>query len=69
MASTATPPPRTRRWRRAEYKRLVALDVFPPGEHLELSMFIGCSIVGAWIPPEPLSIPTRGRGETESGKA
>jgi len=36
MASTVTPPPRTRRWRRADYERLVALGVFQPGERLEL---------------------------------
>ena len=35
MASTVTPLPRTRRWRRAEYERLVALGVFQPGERQE----------------------------------
>ena len=36
MTSTVTPPPRTRRWTRAEYERLAALGVFQPGERLEL---------------------------------
>ena len=36
MASTVTPPPRTRRWTRLEYERLVELGVFQPGERLEL---------------------------------
>lgn len=36
MASTVAPPPRTRRWTRVEYERLVALGVFQPGERLEL---------------------------------
>ena len=30
MTSTVTPPPRTRRWTRAEYERPVALGVFQP---------------------------------------
>jgi len=36
MASTLIPPPKTRRWTRVEYERLVALGVFQPGERLEL---------------------------------
>ena len=36
MTSTVTPPPRTRRWTRAEYEQLAALGVFQPGERLEL---------------------------------
>ena len=36
MASTVNPPPRTRRWTRVEYERLVELGVFQPGERLEL---------------------------------
>lgn len=36
MASTVVPPPRTRRWTRVEYERLVELGVFQPGERLEL---------------------------------
>src|SRR5689334_5726551 len=36
MASTVIPPPRTRRWTRVEYERLVELGVFQPGERLEL---------------------------------
>jgi Uma2 family endonuclease len=36
MASTITPPARTRRWTRVEYERLVELGVFQPGERLEL---------------------------------
>src|SRR5438093_5108616 len=36
MATTVAPPPRTRRWTRVEYERLVELGVFQPGERLEL---------------------------------
>lgn len=36
MASTRIPSIRTRRWKRVEYERLVALGVFQPGERLEL---------------------------------
>ena len=36
MASTVIPPPRTRRWTRVEYERLIELGVFQPGERLEL---------------------------------
>jgi Uma2 family endonuclease len=36
MASTVLPPPRTRRWTRVEYERLIELGVFRPGERLEL---------------------------------
>jgi Uma2 family endonuclease len=36
MATTVATPPRTRRWTRAEYERLVELGVFEPGERLEL---------------------------------
>ena len=36
MASTTVPSPRTRRWTRIEYERLVELGVFQPGERLEL---------------------------------
>ncbi len=36
MASAIVPPPRTRRWSRCEYERLVELGVFQPGERLEL---------------------------------
>src|SRR5256712_7157115 len=35
-SSTVIPPPRTRRWTRVEYERLIELGVFPPGERLEL---------------------------------
>ncbi len=36
MASTVMPLPRTRRWTRVEYERLIELGVFQPGERLEL---------------------------------
>lgn len=36
MAATVAPPPKTRRWTRVEYERLVDLGVFQPGERLEL---------------------------------
>src|SRR3990167_5184745 len=36
MASTVKPSPRTRRWTRIEYERLIELGVFQPGERLEL---------------------------------
>jgi Uma2 family endonuclease len=36
MARTTAASPRTRRWSRAEYERLIALGVFQPGERLEL---------------------------------
>jgi Uma2 family endonuclease len=36
MASTIEPAPRTRRWTRVEYERLIDLGVFQPGERLEL---------------------------------
>src|SRR5436309_4451218 len=36
MATTVAPPPRTRRWTRVEYERLIELGVFQPGERLEL---------------------------------
>ena len=36
MASTIVPPPRTRRWTRVEYERLIDLGVFRPDERLEL---------------------------------
>jgi Uma2 family endonuclease len=36
MASAIITPPRTRRWTRVEYERLVDLGVFRPGERLEL---------------------------------
>jgi len=36
MVSTVMPPPRTRRWTRVEYERLIELGVFQPGERLEL---------------------------------
>jgi Uma2 family endonuclease len=36
MASTVLPSPRTRRWTRVEYERLIELGVFQPGERLEL---------------------------------
>ena len=36
MASTVIPLPRTRRWTRVEYERLVEMGVFQPGERLEL---------------------------------
>ena len=36
MATTVTPSPRTRRWTRIEYERLIELGVFQPGERLEL---------------------------------
>jgi Uma2 family endonuclease len=36
MASTTEPAPRTRRWTRIEYERLIDLGVFQPGERLEL---------------------------------
>lgn len=36
MVSTVASPPRTRRWTRVEYERLVALGVFQSGERLEL---------------------------------
>ncbi len=36
MALTVVPLPRTRRWTRGEYERLVELGVFQPGERLEL---------------------------------
>ncbi len=36
MASTMLPSPRTRRWTRVEYERLIELGVFQPGERLEL---------------------------------
>src|SRR2546429_669945 len=46
MASTVVPPPKTRRWTRVEYERLVELGVFRPGERLEL-------IDGALVVREP----------------
>lgn len=36
MAATIEPAPRTRRWTRVEYERLIELGVFRPGERLEL---------------------------------
>src|ERR1041384_2362844 len=36
MASLTVPPGAVRRWTRVEYERLVALDVFRPGERVEL---------------------------------
>jgi Uma2 family endonuclease len=36
MASRVLPSPRTRRWTRVEYERLIELGVFQPGERLEL---------------------------------
>jgi len=36
MASTIVPPPRTRRWTRLEYERLIELGVFRTDERLEL---------------------------------
>jgi Uma2 family endonuclease len=36
MDSTLAAPPRTRRWTRVEYERLVELGIFQPGERLEL---------------------------------
>jgi Uma2 family endonuclease len=36
MADTVASPPRTRRWKRVEYERLIELGVFNPGERLEL---------------------------------
>jgi Uma2 family endonuclease len=36
MTATVVPEPRTRRWTRVEYERLVDLGVFQPGERLEL---------------------------------
>lgn len=36
MASATVHSPRTRRWTRVEYERLIELGVFQPGEHLEL---------------------------------
>ena len=36
MASKIEPAPRTRRWTRVEYERLIDLGVFQPGERLEL---------------------------------
>ncbi|HEV8613896.1 MAG TPA: Uma2 family endonuclease [Methylomirabilota bacterium] len=36
MVSTVVPPPRSRRWTRVEYERLIELGVFQPGERLEL---------------------------------
>jgi len=36
MASTSVTSPRTRRWTRAEYERLIELGVFRAGERLEL---------------------------------
>jgi Uma2 family endonuclease len=36
VASAVVLPPRTRRWTRVEYERLVALGVFQPSERLEL---------------------------------
>ncbi|HEU5319322.1 MAG TPA: hypothetical protein VFX28_00875 [Methylomirabilota bacterium] len=36
MAATVAASLRTRRWTRVEYERLVELDVFQPGERLEL---------------------------------
>src|SRR5207248_11212227 len=34
--ATIAAPPKTRRWTRTEYERLVELGVFQPGERLEL---------------------------------
>ena len=34
--ATIAPPPKTRRWTRLEYERLIGLGVFQPGERLEL---------------------------------
>src|SRR5258708_23096914 len=36
MTSTIVPPPRTRRWTRLEYERLIELGVFRADERLEL---------------------------------
>jgi Uma2 family endonuclease len=36
MASKTEPAPRTRRWTRVEYERLIDLGLFKPGEHVEL---------------------------------
>src|SRR5215470_7945067 len=36
MPSTVVSSPRTRRWTRVEYERLIELGVFQPGERLEL---------------------------------
>jgi Uma2 family endonuclease len=36
MITTIAPSPRTRRWTRVEYERLIELGVFGPDEHLEL---------------------------------
>jgi Uma2 family endonuclease len=52
----ATPVVRTRRWTRKEYDRLIDLDVFKPGEHLEL--LDGVLVVGE--PQNPLHATTIG---------